>query len=183
MTDRNDRRTSDESQAQFLRLFLPSERELFRYIAALVPNVGDAEEIVQQTAVELWKKFDQYDAQRPFMPWACRFALNIVKQWVASRQRWQSLLEHGLAEELVNRRDQLRPQFENRLSPLDQCLKKLPSEQRGVMEAYYFRKQSIDVIAAETRRSVESIYKTLQRIRLMLRQCIEQAEQKGESFA
>ena len=83
----------------------------------------------------------------------------------------------------MNRRDQLRPQFENRLSHLDHCLEKLPSEQRGIVEAYYFRRQSIDVIAAETRRSVESVYKTLQRIRLMLRQCIEQAEQTGESFA
>src|SRR5207302_10737770 len=118
MTGRNDRRTNDDAQAQFLRLFLPSERELFRYVAALVPNVGDAEEIVQQTAVELWKKFDQYDARQPFTPWACRFAINIAKQWAARRQRWQSLLEHGLAEELVNRRDQLRPQFENRLSHL-----------------------------------------------------------------
>ena len=183
MTDHNDRRTNDESQAQFLRLFLPSERELFRYIAALVPNVGDAEEIVQQTAIELWKKFDQYDARQPFTPWACRFAINIVKQWVASRQRWQALLEGGLAEQLANRRDQLRSQFENRLSHLDQCLETLPSEQRGIVEAYYFRRQSIAVIARETRRSVESVYKTLQRIRLILRQCIEQAEQKGASFS
>ena len=183
MTDRNDRRTNDESQAQFLRLFLPSERELFRYIAALVPNVGDAEEIVQQTAIELWKKIDQYDVRQPFTPWACRFAINIVKRWVASRQRWQALLEGGLAEQLANRRDQLRSQFENRLSRLDQCLEKLPLEQRGIVEAYYLRRQSIDVIAGETRRSVESVYKTLQRIRLILRQCIEQAEQKGESFS
>src|SRR6266436_822279 len=143
----NDQPSNDESQAQFLRLFLSSERELFRYVAALVPSLGDAEEIVQQTAVELWKRFDQYDAQQPFTPWACRFAINIVKQWAASRQRWQSLLERGLAEELANRRDQLRPQFENRLSHLDQCLEKLPSEQRGIVEAYYFRRQSIDVIA------------------------------------
>ena len=183
MTDRNDRRTKDDSQAQFLRLFLPAERELFRYVAALVPNVGDAEEIVQPTAVELWKKFDQYDAQQPFTPWACRFALNIVKQWVASRQRWQSLLARGLAEELVKRREQLRSQFEHRLSHLDECLEKLPPEQRGIVEAYYFLRQTIDVIAATTQRSVESVYKTLQRIRLMLRQCIERAEQKGESFA
>src|SRR4029077_14875831 len=181
--DRNDRRSNDDSQAQFLRLFLSSERELFRYVAALVPNAGDAEEIVQQTAVELWRKFDQYDAQQPFTPWACRFAVNIVKQWVASRQRWQSLLEHGLAEDLLSRREQLRPQFDSRLSHLDQCLEKLPSPQRGIVEAYYFRRQSIDAIAAETRRSVEAVYKTLQRIRLMLRQCIEQAEHKGESFA
>jgi RNA polymerase sigma-70 factor, ECF subfamily len=183
LKNRNDRRTNDDSQARFLRLLVSSERELFRYVSALVPNVADAEEIVQDTAVELWKKFDQYDTQQPFTPWACRFAINIVKQWVASRQRWKSLLERGLAEELVNRRDQLRPQFENRLSHLDQCLKKLPSEQRGIVEAYYFRRHSIDAIAAETRRSAESIYKTLQRIRLMLRQCIEQAEQTGASFA
>jgi RNA polymerase sigma-70 factor (ECF subfamily) len=183
MTVGNDQPSNDDSHAQFLRLFLSSERELFRYVAALVPSLGDAEEIVQQTAVELWKRFDQYDAQQPFTPWACRFAINIVKQWVRSRERWQSLLDRGLAEELANRREQLRPQFENRLSHLDQCLEKLPSEQRGIVEAYYFRRQSIDVIAAETRRSVESVYKTLQRIRLMLRQCIERAEQKGESFA
>jgi RNA polymerase sigma-70 factor (ECF subfamily) len=183
MTDRNDRRTDDDSQARFLRLFLPSERELFRYVAALVPDVGDAEEIVQQTAVELWKKFDQYDPRQPFTPWACRFAINIVKQWVAGRQRWQSLLERGLAEELATRRDQLRPRFEGRLSHLDQCLEKLPSEQREIVEAYYFRRQGIDVIASETQRSVEAVYKTLQRVRLLLRQCIERAEQVGESFA
>ena len=182
-SDRNDRRSGDDSQAQFLRLFLSSERELFRYVAALVPNVGDAEEIVQQTAVALWKKFDHYDAEQPFTPWACGFAINIVKQWVAGRERWKSLLEHGLAEELASRREQLRPQFENRLSHLDRCLEKLPAEQRGIVEAYYFRRQSVDVISAETRRSVEAVYKILQRIRLLLRQCIEQAVQMGDSPA
>src|SRR5450755_3834236 len=104
IANRNDQRADDDSQAHFLRLFLSSERELLRYVAALVPNLADAEEIVQQTAVVLGKKFDQYDAQQPFTPWACRFAINIVKQWVARRQRWQSLLEGGLAEELANRR-------------------------------------------------------------------------------
>jgi RNA polymerase sigma-70 factor (ECF subfamily) len=183
MATPSDRPTNSDLQAQFLRLFLPAERELFRYVAALVPAVADAEEIVQQTAVELWKKFHEYDPKQSFTPWACRFALNIAKQWVARRSRWQALLDRGLAEELVNRREQLRPQFERRLSHLDQCLEKLPAEQRGIVEAYYFRRQCIEAIAAETRRSVDSIYKTLQRIRLMLRQCIERAEQTGDAPA
>ena len=58
------RRPSDDSSAaqqRFLFLFLRSEREIFRYVAALVPNVTDAEDIVQQTAVALWEKFDAYD--------------------------------------------------------------------------------------------------------------------------
>ena len=51
------------SQQEFLRVFLANEREILRYVVALVPNLGDAQEIVQQTAVVLWEKFDEYDAE------------------------------------------------------------------------------------------------------------------------
>src|SRR5205807_7021283 len=70
------------SQQRFLSLFLRSEREVYRYVAALVPNVADAEDIVQETALSLWEKFDAYDPSHPFTPWACRFALNKAKQWI-----------------------------------------------------------------------------------------------------
>ena len=89
---------SNAAQQRFLSLFLRSEREIFRYVAALVPNVTDAEDIVQHTAMALWEKFDSYDPALPFTPWACRFALNKARQWIERRQRWQALLEHGLAE-------------------------------------------------------------------------------------
>lgn len=179
-TDRDDRRPSDESQAQFLRLFLSAEREVFRCVAALVPSRADAEEIVQQTAVALLSKFDQYNPSLPFAPWACRFAINIAHQWAARRQRWQALLDRGLAEELTRRREELRPQFEARLRHLDGCLEKLAPEQRAIVEAYYFRRKDVAAIAAESRRSVDAVYKLLQRIRSMLRHCIEGATQTGE---
>jgi hypothetical protein len=35
-----------------------SDREVFRYVMALIPNMTDAEDIVQQTALELWEKVD-----------------------------------------------------------------------------------------------------------------------------
>ena len=110
------------SQQRFLSLFLRSEREIFRYVSALVPNVVDAENIVQQTAAALWEKFDAYDPAKPFTPWACRFALNKARQWIDRRQRWQALLEGGLAEELVQRREELRPELECRLNHLEGCL-------------------------------------------------------------
>jgi RNA polymerase sigma-70 factor (ECF subfamily) len=173
--DQDERRLDGEAQARFLRLFLSSERELFRYVSGLVPNVSDAEEIVQQTAVALWSKFDQYDAALPFTPWACRFAMNVIKQWAERRQKWQSLLEGGLAEELAKRREELRPRFEGRMRHLEGCLEKLPADHRRIVEAYYLRRKSVDVVAGEMRRSVDAIYKVLQRARSMLRNCIEQA--------
>ncbi len=60
----------------------PPSSGFFRYVAALVPNVADAEDIVQQTALALWEKFDAYDPSQPFTPWAWRFALNKTKHWL-----------------------------------------------------------------------------------------------------
>jgi RNA polymerase sigma-70 factor (ECF subfamily) len=164
---------SNAAQQRFLSLFLRSEREIFRYVAALVPNVTDAEDIVQQTAMALWEKFDDYDPSQPFTPWACRFALNKARQWIERRQRWQALLEHGLAEELAQRRQELLPDFEQRLKHLEGCLGKLPEGQRSIVEGYYYERASIDMLAQRCGRSEAATYKMLQRIRQALQICVE----------
>jgi RNA polymerase sigma-70 factor, ECF subfamily len=169
------------AQQRFLSLFLRSEREIFRYVAALVPNVADAEDIVQQTALVLWEKFDAYDPKLPFTPWACRFALNKTRQWLERRQRWQALLEGGLAEELAQRREELRPEFDSRLRHLERCLGKLPVEQLSLVEGYYYRRDGIENLATNSGRTVAATYKLLQRVRLALQVCIENAARPGEA--
>lgn len=170
------------SQQQFLSLFLRSEREIFRYVAVIVPNVVDAEDIVQQTAITLWEKFQAYDPAQPFTPWACRFALNKARQWIERRQRWHALLEGGLAEELAQRREELRPEFESRLKHLEGCLIKLPKMQRSLVEGYYYDRISVEQISKDTGRTIEATYKALQRIRQSLMVCVEDAA-KGEGAA
>lgn len=163
------------SQQEFLTVFLANEREIFRYVAALVPTTGDTQEIMQQTAVVLWEKFEAYDSQRPFAPWACRFALNVSRQWMARRQRWKALLDGGLAEELALRRGQLRSEFDERLLHLDQCLQKLPEDQRSLVDGYYFRQIDVDTVAQQAQRTTDAVYKALQRVRRQLRECIERS--------
>jgi RNA polymerase sigma-70 factor (ECF subfamily) len=177
MSPDSTRHFGDQNAAQqrFLSLFLRSEREIFRYVAALVPNVADAEDIVQQTALALWEKFDAYDPSQSFTPWACRFALNKARQWIERRQRWQALLEGGLAEELAQRREELRPELEGRLKHLEGCLNKLPDEQRSLVEGYYYRRNGIEKLAEDSSRTVAATYKTLQRIRQALQTCIQDA--------
>ena len=184
MSPESKRPSGDRNAAQqrFLSLFLRSEREVFRYVAALVPNVADAEDIVQQTALSLWEKFDAYDPDQPFTPWACRFALNKAKQWLERRQRWQLLLERGLAEELAQRREELRPELETRLKHLERCLSKLPEEQRSLVEGYYYRRDGIAKLAEDSSRTVAATYKILQRVRQTLQVCIENAA-KPEGIA
>lgn len=183
MSADSQRRFDDSTAAQqrFLSLFLRSEREVFRYVAALIPNVADAEDIVQQTALALWEKFDAYDPAQPFTPWACRFALNKARQWIERRHRWQALLASGLAEEIARRREELRPEMERRLVHLERCLDKLPGEQRALVEGYYYRRTGIEALAGESKRTVEATYKLLQRVRHALQDCVENAAQQEEA--
>jgi len=178
MSPDSTRQFGDETAAQqrFLSLFLRSEREVFRYVATLVPNVADAEDIVQQAALALWEKFDAYDPSLPFTPWACRFALNKARQWIERRQRWQVLLEGGLAEELAQRREELRPELEIKLKNLEVCLNKLPDEQRSIIEGYYYRREGVEKLSEGSGRTVAATYKILQRIRQALQVCVENAE-------
>lgn len=164
------------SQEHFLQLFLASEREVYRYVSAITPAQADVEEIMQQTAVELWRRFGDFDLSRPFTPLACRFALNVAKAWLARKRRWQGVISGDLADRIADRRVELLPVLNSRLRHLDACLEKLPREQRRLIDAYYFRQQPIKTVAAEAQRTVAAAYKALQRIRLVIEDCIENSE-------
>lgn len=166
------------SQKDFLRLFLASERDVRRYVGSLVPNVGDVEEIVQQTAVVLWEKFSAYDPERPFTPWACRFALNVARHWMARQQRWKRLLSGELAETLAHRRRHLQSEFDSRLRHLDDCVKQLPQRQQSILSDFYFEQRAIEDVARRAEKSVDAVYKAIQRMRKALRECIEMKQQQ-----
>ena len=168
-------------QDMFLRVFLASEREILRYVMVLVPSVSDAEEIVQQTAVVLWEKFDQYDRSLPFTPWACRFALNVTRQWMDRRRRWQRLLTGDVAADLVHRQQRLSPEFDDRLEQLKVCLQKLSADQRDLVEGYYFRQLTVESLGQRTQKSVDAVYKALQRIRQQLGDCILRTISEGRA--
>lgn len=163
---------SSLSQEQFMRLFLQSEREILRYVMAIVPNVTDARDIVQETALALWKRIDKYDPSRPFIPWACRFALNEARMFLRTDGRRRRLRDE-VASLLEARRSEIATELDGRRGHLQDCLDRLPEEQRGLIRSYYFDDETVPAIAAKAGRTTEAIYKALQRIRTALEQCIE----------
>lgn len=160
-------------QDDFLRLLLQSEREILRYVMAIVPNMQDAQEIVQETAVALWSRIDDYDPRRPFVPWACRFAANKAREHLRSQGRWAGFLSDDVATLLLSRREQLSPELDRRVEPLRDCLAALPADNRQLLTDYYYERSTIDEIADRRQRSTAALYKSLQRLRSALMDCID----------
>jgi len=157
-----------------MRLFLENENEVLRYVMALVPNLSDARDIVQETAVSLWQRFDDYDPDLPFAPWACRFALNKVRHHWRREKRKQKFFAEETMDFLAARRSDLAEVMDYRRDYLQDCLRNLPDKSRALLVGYYFREQTVEELSELTGRTVDAIYKALQRIRKGLCDCIEQ---------
>ncbi|MEI6713277.1 MAG: sigma-70 family RNA polymerase sigma factor [Verrucomicrobiota bacterium] len=160
-------------QEQFTLLLFQAEVELRRYVMGFVPNSEDARDIVQETMVALWRSMDKYDCSRPFVPWACRFALNEVRRFLRSEFKRRRLLAPDVVDMLETRREITAGSLEVRSSFLQDCLGLVPEDLRGLIRDYYFHRVGVDAIAARMNKRAEAVYKSLQRVRQALYQCIE----------
>ena len=162
---------------QFILLFSQAEGELMRYLMALIPNAADARDVLQETAVALWQTIEKYDPGQPFVPWACRFALNKARQHLRTETRRRRLFEEDVASLIATRRLEVSLDLETRREYLGECLRRLSEEQQRMVRGYYFEDQSIGTVAKDHGLSVEAVYKSLQRIRGALMACIDRKTQ------
>jgi RNA polymerase sigma-70 factor (ECF subfamily) len=169
-----------DDHERFMRLFLQHEPEILRAVLVFVPQRADARDIVQETAVALWKHFAEYDPARPFVRWACGFARVEVRRFLRKTTRRAALTERA-AEVLMASEDALAPTQAERERHLQECLANLPVEQRRMLDGYYAEEQSVEKLAQVHGRSVEAIYKMLQRIRRALLDCIERKMEESRT--
>ena len=170
-TDNND------DHQRFTRLLLESEPVMLRSILVVVPNRADAREIMQETAVALWRLFASYDPQRPFVNWAMGFARIETRRFLARQQRRAQLSAEAmevLEQELVG-----EPVFAGAVERhLSTCMQKLTEKQRRLIQGYYHESRSPQWLAERESRTVEAVYKAIQRIRRDLQGCIELQQRK-----
>lgn len=164
--------TAHDLHERYMRLFLEHEPAILRSVLVFVPQRADARDIVQETAVALWRHFAEYDPDRPFVNWACGFARIEVRRFLRSNQR-RAALSEAAAVALMESEAAQAAWHEERERHLAECRARLVPEQRRVLDGYYIDELSVEALAQRHERSVEAIYKALQRIRHALLECME----------
>jgi RNA polymerase sigma-70 factor, ECF subfamily len=168
---------SNDQQEQtgvFVAHVIDMQRNLFAYIMTLLPNLEDANEVLQQTNLVLWSKRGEFCPGSNVQAWACRVAYYEV---LAYRQRWRrerlrfdnDLIEQMAGEVVVRFAD-----AETELQALALCTDKLSPADRKLLDFRYQDRLSALQIAAKVGRSAVAIRKSLFRIRAVLRCCVEE---------
>jgi RNA polymerase sigma-70 factor, ECF subfamily len=167
---------------RFVSLFTAHQSAVHAYVRRLVPRRVDACDVMQEVALVLWKKFDQFEADGDFRRWAFGVARFQALAWRRdiARERERLVLSPDtlelMADETASEADQLDLERE---AILQHCLGKLKADQRSAVEAMYGSNSAAAELAAGYGRSVTGFYQWIYRIRQTLSKCAQGAANGG----
>lgn len=166
-----------------LVLLLTQHQEpLFRYIFSLVACEADARDILQETSLALYRKFDAYDATRPFLPWAYRFAYLQVQKHREKSARSPMLFSEDVMDLLAHDRVRMEPELDLRLRLLDACLGKLTPQDKELVTSRYAMRQGAEEMMQRFAMSRRTLFRKLEMLRQRLHDCVtSQLQSEGLS--
>ncbi len=171
----------NDSYEQFVTFFTRSEPALRAFIRSLLPSWEDAVEVMQNTSLVLWRKFDTFDQDTEFLKWAFVVARFEVLKYRRTIARDRHVFDEDLVNRLAAESAEESDPLEAERRALQICLAKLPRNQQDLLKAAYEPGTKIKDLAHRIGKSATALYKSLNRSRQMLLNCIEQTVEKEKA--
>jgi len=168
---------------EFTRHWTQAQPVVARYVSAVVPDFNQAEDILQEVAVVLLRRFAEYRHDSPFAAWAIGIAKN--KILATHRARPVSCLVGcpDILDSVAAACDEIAPEADRRARALRECMKRLEKKPLELLELRYERALKPREIAAQLGVQAGAIRTSLTRVRGLLQDCIERRLAGQESGA
>jgi RNA polymerase sigma-70 factor, ECF subfamily len=167
----------NRSAEEFMRLLVRHQPQIYYTILALIGSWSDAEDVLQETIAVMWRKYDHFQPGSNFLAWALTVArfqsMSFIKRraQLGSRHIW---LSQRALEALARPIEARAATAEARAEALNKCLAKLPEHQRLLLARRYEEGATVKSIARNLGRTVQAVYKSLNRLHDVLLQCVRQ---------
>lgn len=157
----------------FLQLFMRHERPVRAYARTLVASWQDVDDVMQQSSLVAWRKFADFDRDSSFSAWLATIVRFECLKLRRTKQRDRLVFSEPTLQLLEAEGEDEIEQLEHQRTALQHCLERLSDAQRQLLRLAYSSGLSLREVADRTGRSVEAIYKTLQRLRAALLKCAQ----------
>lgn len=164
-----------EIRERMTRHWLAAEPAIRAYIAGAVSLFADREDLLQQVAFTVARRFEEFDEGRPFLAWALWLAKSRIIDFYRSQGRRSQFLSDALLEKYAEALVERQEVIPARREALEHCLEKLPDRSRRLIRLKYQDGLKIDKIAEAIRSTPASVRVTLFRIRDVLADCIQRS--------
>ena len=155
-----------------MALFVRHEPAIHSFLTSMLAGLDDAEVVMQETSMVLWKKFEQFDRGTSFRNWAFQIARFEAMNFRRKRQRDRHFFSDELVQLLADDAAEQAAQLEEERRVLAHCVAKLEANDRGVLSGCYREDSTIKAYAQRVGRTANAVRKHLARIRTALSACV-----------
>lgn len=177
---------SDERTEAFLRLLTEHDRTFSIYVTGLVQPLQDAQDILQEGKIVMWRHFAKFTPGTNFVAWGRKI---LFHQILAYRRKMKHRRHSQLNEDVLVMLDvemdsaMREKRWLDREEALRQCVTKLKPDQREVIEMRYRDEASIEKISRQSGKTEPAVYQLLFRLRKSLFDCVQRALHESGSEA
>jgi RNA polymerase sigma-70 factor (ECF subfamily) len=170
---------STTKKTDFISLLTSNSSRINSFIYCMVPNESDAEDIMQDTTITMWEKFESYRYGTDFAAWAVTVAkYKILEYRRKGRMKHLQLDEHVL-ELLEKENPHLFDDTEQRTRALRQCLQKLPHADLDFIKLKYSQGLTAKKLSHRIGISLAAVYRINARLNALLLGCIDRTLMSG----
>ena len=167
-----------------LRRFFGERPGLEAFLMGATRDYHLTQDILQEAAITLVGKADEFDRSRPFGPWLRGIVRIELASALRGRKGEAALLDPDVLESLAPAFDRVfgregergKKQEEERAgrrSALADCIRQTNPTARRVLEMRYRDRRDCSEIASAINRTTQAVYAFLKRIKVALRKCVE----------
>jgi RNA polymerase sigma-70 factor, ECF subfamily len=158
---------------EFMRTFIAAEPKIRVYALSCGVPFSSVDDLTQEAALVLWRRFEEYDRSRPFLPWALGITHHLVQEMRRKGSLSRRLLAPEVAERVARTCADLEDAIDQRRLALRGCMKKLPPHGLEVVNLRYGARLSLAEVSDRMRKGLSAVNMMLHRIRRLLLQCME----------
>jgi RNA polymerase sigma-70 factor (ECF subfamily) len=161
---------------EYIELLTQNYSRIKSFIFCMVPNEVDSEDIMQETTVIMWEKFDQYQSGTNFVAWALTIAKYRILSYQRDKMRNRIQFDDRVSEmiEAASKAKLTHDDSVEKVTALKKCIRKLSIKEREIIQLKYSNGVSNKILADREGVSVPTIYRYLSRIYSNLLHCINQ---------
>lgn len=163
----------NSDKTKFIELYSKEQKSIFLYILSMVHHRSDAEDLMQQTASEMWRMFDRFEEGSNFVAWGIAIAKYRILSYRKNQAKNRLFLSPEVYDQVFEEFKLISETSNKRVNALQGCLKKLNQRHNKMLRMHYNDGLSYRQIAEHFELSTSSVYKLMSKIYMSLRVCIK----------
>ena len=144
-----------------------------RFVSSFLRDRAAVDDVLQEVALVVVEKFEDWDPQRPFAGWALGIARRVVLAHLRRKYRECNIEFSDAIDQVALSFERLEPQAELMKDSLADCLRQVGGRSHQVLSLRYTEGLELKQVAERLGMTASNVGVMLHRVRAALRECVD----------